>query len=326
MKAFIFSKYGLPESVLELKEVANPNPAEDEVLVKIKAAAVNDYDWSMVRGKPFLYRLMFGLWKPKSQIPGMELSGIIEAVGSEVSKLKVGDSVYGDISDDKFGAFAEYIAVKAKSLILMPEKMSFEEAASIAHASMLACQGLIEVGKIKSHQSILVNGAGGGVGAFAAQLASLYNANITGVDTSKKFDQMRSHGYDRVIDYKSEDFTNLKEKKGQTYDLILDAKTNRSVFSYLKVLKPNGKYVTVGGTLPKLISILVFKWLISKFTSKSLHIVSLKVNKVLSFINGLYEEGKIKTIIDGPHKFRELPKLIQYFGDGKHKGKIVISI
>lgn len=325
MKAFTFYRYGNPESVLKLNEVPKPTHSENEILLKVKAAAINDYDWSLVRGKPFLYRLMFGLVKPKKPIPGMELSGVIEAVGSKVTTFKPGDQVYGDISDDRFGAFAEYITLNESSLIRKPDNISFEEAASVSHASMLAWQGLIEIGKLQKNQSILINGAGGGVGTFAIQIAQQYQTRITAVDSQEKFEQMQSLGAHQFIDYKSQDFTNYSSNPNQ-YDLILDAKTNRSVFSYLKKLRPNGRYVTVGGSLPRLFLLLIFKWLIKKFTSKSVHIVSLKTNKDLKHINELFEQKKIRTVIDGPHPFENLPQLIRYFGDGKHKGKVVVTI
>ena len=172
MKAAIFTKYGSTE-VLQLREVAQPSPGEHEVLIKIQATAVNDYDWSMVRGKPYLYRLMYGIFKPKNKIPGMELSGTIEAVGENAKLFSKGDQVYGDISEYGFGSFAEFVCINEKAITLKPEKMSFEEAASIPHATMLAVQGLIDIGNIQKGQKILINGAGGGVGTFGLQIAKI---------------------------------------------------------------------------------------------------------------------------------------------------------
>ena len=308
--------------MLQPKELPKPVPGEYEVLVKIHATAVNDYDWSMVRGKPYLYRLMFGMLKPKGQIPGMELSGTVEAVGEHAASFKVGDSVYGDISDYGFGSFAEYICVHEKALALKPAGMTFEEAASIPHASLLAYQGLVGIGNIHKGQQILINGAGGGVGTFGLQLAKLYDAEVTGVDTGKKLEMMKSIGFDHIIDYKKEDFT----RNGRRYDLVLDAKTNRPPFSYPRSLKPNGKYVTVGGDLNRLIQLLIVKPWISAFTSKSLHILALKPNEGLEYINELFEAGKIKPVIDGPHTLSQGAEALQYFGEGKHSGKVVISI
>ena len=321
MKAIVLTKYGLKD-VLHLKEVAKPTPKDNEVLIKIHATAVNDYDWSLMRGKPYLYRLMFGLVSPKKQIPGMELAGTIEAVGENARSFKVGDAVYGDISEYGFGSFAEYICINEKALALKPNKMSFEEAASIPHAAMLAVQGLIDVGKIQKEQKILINGAGGGVGTLGLQIAKLYDAEVTGVDTGDKLKMMESIGFDRVIDYKKQDFT----KNGQSYDLILDTKTNRSTFDYLPSLNPSGRYVTVGGELTRLFQILMLKPLIALFGKKKIHILGLKPNKDLDYINELFEAGKLKPVIDGPFKLSEVPEAICYFGAGKHVGKIVITL
>lgn len=321
MKAIVFTKYGAPDA-LQLKEMPKPSPGENEVLVKIHATAVNDYDWSMVRGKPYLYRLMFGLLKPKKQIPGMELSGTVEAMGKNVRAFQVGDAVYGDISEYGFGSFAEYICIHEKALALKPAAMSFEEAAAIPHASMLAYQGLVEIGKIQKGQQILINGAGGGVGTFGLQLAKLYDAEVAGVDTGDKLEMMKSIGFDQVIDYRKEDFT----KNGQRYDLILDARTTRSIFSYARSLKANGAYVTVGGNLSALFQLLLLKPWFSSFSAKNFHIVALKPNKNLAYINELFEAGKIKTVIDGPYELSKAPDALNYFGEGKHQGKVVISI
>ncbi len=317
MKAFICEKYGPPKD-LQLKELPQPIPKENEALIRIKASAVNDYDWSMVRGKPALYRLLFGLFKPRKPILGMEMSGIIEAIGSNTSSFKIGDEVYGDTSDYGFGTFAEYISINEKALALKPDKMSFVEAAATSHASMLAYQGLIDIGKIKKGDKVLINGAGGGVGTFAFQLAKLYDCDITGVDTGNKLKMMQSIGFDQVIDYKKEDFTKSKER----YDLILDAKTTRAPEAYVGCLNLNGKYVTVGGEIFRLLQILFAR----KVRRKNVFMVGLQANKDIAYINQLYEEGKIKPIIDGPYPFEETPQAIQHFGEGRHAGKVIISI
>ena len=321
MKAIILTKYGGPDS-LQIKDIDKPIPKEHEVLIKVHAAAINDYDWSLMRGKPYLYRLMFGITKPKKKIPGMELSGVIEALGHNARKFKTGDAAYGDISEYGFGAFAEYVCINEQALVHKPAQMSFDEAASISHASMLAVQGLIDVGKIQKNQKILINGAGGGVGTFGLNIAKLYCAEVTGVDTGDKLRVMSSIGFDQVIDYKKNDFT----KNGQCYDLILDTKTTRSPFDYIRSLSAHGKYVTVGGSLNRLLQVVLLKPWISKFYKKSMAVVALKPNKDLSYINELYESGKIKPVIDGPYKLSETPELIQYFGEGKHRGKIIISL
>jgi len=321
MKAIINLKYG-PPNALQLREVEKPVPKTNELLIKIHATAINDFDWGQVRGKPLIYRLIFGLLKPKHPIPGIELSGTVEEVGKDVTTFKVGDEVYGDISALGWGSFAEYSCVHEKTMVHKSPKMTFEEAASLPHASMLALQGLIDVGKIQwatvERQKILINGAGGGVGTVGLQLAKLYDAEVTGVDTGKKLQMMQSIGFDHIIDYKKEDFT----ASGQQYDLILDAKTNRPPSAYAKVLAPHGRYVTVGGDLHRLVQILIS----GKFGKKNMHVVALEQNKDLAYINELYETGKIKPVIDGPYKLEEAPKVLQYFGEGRHQGKVVISM
>ena len=321
MKAIVCSKYGSTAD-LQLMEIEKPVPKANELLIKVQVSAVNDYDWALVRGKPYIYRLIFGLKKPKNPVPGMELAGVVEATGSNVSVFKVGDEVYGDISNYGFGSFAEYCCINEKAVVLKPAGMSFTDAASLSHASMLAWQAIIEKGKIQQGQKILINGAGGGFGTFAMQIAKLYSAEVTGVDTDEKFSIMKSMGFDHVIDYKKEDFT----KNGQQYDLVLDPKTNRSAFTYLRSLKPNGRYVTVGGHIGKLLQILFFKFWVGLFSRKSLHIVALKSNRDLAFIHELYASEKIKPVIDGPYPLSETPKAIQRFGEGKHIGKVVITI
>ena len=322
MKALIFEKYGLPEKVLKLSEQGTPVPKDNEVLVKIHCTAINDYDWSVVRGKPLLYRLMFGLIKPKSKIMGMELSGTVVQVGAAVQDFSVDDEVFGDTSNYGFGTFAAYISIHHKALVHKPKSMSFESAASLPHASLLALQGLRNIGKIKEGMKVLINGAGGGVGTLALQLAKLYACEVTGVDSKGKLEMLRTLGYDHVIDYKVEDFT----KNGLHYDLILDCKTNKSPFSYHGSLKPDGNYVSIGGNLTHLISTLIWGKLLSHFSSKKLSILSLKPNVGLEYIAELYGKKQIKSVIDGPYPLESAAEMLQYFGNGKHKGKIIITI
>ncbi len=322
MKAIVFEKYGSPEKVLAVKEMAKPTPKENEVLIKIQATAINDYDWSLVRGKPYLYRLMYGLLKPKHNISGMELAGSVEEVGSNVQNLKVGDAVFGDISNYGFGTFAEYISIHENAIIQKPEELSFEEAAAIPHASALALQALRDIGEIKQGQKILINGGGGGVGTIGLQLAKLYNCQVTGVDSQDKLDMMKSLGFDHVIDYRTTNFT----KTGEQYDLILDCKTNKATLSYLRALKPKGQYVTIGGAPFNLIKVLFWGTLIPLFSTKKLRILSLKPNEGLDDICELFKQNKIICTIDGPYPIKDTASLLQYFGDGNHKGKIVIKM
>jgi NADPH:quinone reductase-like Zn-dependent oxidoreductase len=284
--------------------------------------SINDWDWGLVRGKPFVIRLFFGLKKPKINIPGVDVAGKVDSAGGGVSSFEIGDQVYCDLSECGFGGFAEYVCVPEKMLSKIPSNISFNTAASLPHAGLLALQGLLEKGKVKSGQNILINGAGGGVGTLAIQILKSYDGlTITGVDSDKKLDLMKSMGFDSVMDYKKTDFTNTDQK----YDLILDTKTNRSIFKYTRSLKKNGAYITVGGSMYRLVEIALFGSLVSLFTGKKLSVLSLQPNKGLDQISELVEKGQIKPVVDGPYGFDKIPELIQYLGEGKHLGKIVVE-
>ncbi|MBN3519429.1 NAD(P)-dependent alcohol dehydrogenase [Algoriphagus lutimaris] len=322
MKAIVLEKYGLPKEVLRVQEIDLPQPKEKEVLVKIITTSINDYDWSMVRGKPYLYRLMYGLTKPKNKILGMELSGIIEKVGARVSKFNVGDEVYGDISNFGFGTFGEYICVPEHELLPKPKALSFEEVVAIPHAATLAFQALQDLGGIKTGKKILINGGGGGVGTIGVQLAKTYQCHVTGVDSAVKLSKMRALGFDEAIDYTTTDFT----QTGEQYDLILDCKSTKLPKSYLKALKKNGTYVTIGGHIKSLLSIFIWSKLKRKSSGKNLLILSLIPNKDLESITQFMLKNEFKLQIDGPYSFDKIPGLVQYFGNGLHQGKIVIKI
>jgi NADPH:quinone reductase-like Zn-dependent oxidoreductase len=272
MKAIVYTEYGPPE-VLQLKEVEKPTPKDNEVLIRVHAASVNDWDWGLLQGTPFVNRLLFGLLKPKKKILGSDIAGRIEAVGKNVGQFQPGDDVFGDLSGD-WGGFAEYVCARENALALKPVSMTFNEAAAIPQAAMLALQGLRDKGHIQQGQRLLINGAGGGVGTFAVQIAKLYGVEVTGVDSSGKLDMLRSMSFDQVIDYTQEDFT----KSGQRYDLILDVKTNRSIFDYTRALSPNGVYVTVGGSMARLFQALFLGPWISMISKKRIRIVGLKQN------------------------------------------------
>ena len=295
MKAIVCRQYGPPAS-LKVEDIPIPSPTEHEVLIRVKATAINDWDWALLRGKPLLYRLMFGLTKPKKQVFGVELSGIVESVGTSVSKFKVGDRVYGDISLAGFGAWAEYVSVSESALVSMPDSMSFETATALPHASLLAYQGLITTGGLKDGQRLLINGAGGGVGSLGVQMAKTMDVHATGIDSQEKQAMMLELGYDTVLDYRETDYT----KTGEQYNLILDNKTMKGPFSILHALKPGGMYASVGGKVGLILLIVLLKGIISLFSSKKLQIVSLKPNEGLGYIGELYEQGIIKPVIDGP--------------------------
>ncbi|PKD44683.1 NAD(P)-dependent alcohol dehydrogenase [Rhodohalobacter barkolensis] len=321
MKAILLKKYGMPND-LEIGEVTKPVPSEGEVLVKIHAASINDWDWGLVRGKPFIIRLFFGLRKPKIEIPGVDISGTIEAVGDGVSSFTAGDEIYCDLSECGLGGFAEYVCVPEKMLSKKPSNISHNDASALPHAGILALQGLVEKGKVKTGQRVLINGAGGGVGTLGIQILKPYGVEVTGVDSGEKLDLMKSLGFDKLMDYRKADFTAIGEK----YDLILDTKSTRSPFKVARSLKKDGRYVTVGGSMVRLLEIVLFGWLISLFTGKKLSVLTLKANKGLDQISKLVEQGQLSPVVDGPYEFDKIPELIQYFGDGRHLGKIVVEM
>ena len=319
MKALIYTKYGGPE-VLQVKEIERPYPKDDEVLVKVHAVSINDWDWGLLTGD-FVNRMLNGWRKPKRKILGSDIAGRVEAFGKNVTRFKTGDEVYGDLSG-QWGGFAEYVCAKESAIALKPATMSFEEAAAIPQAAMLAVQGLIDKGKIQAGQKLLINGAGGGVGTYGVQIAKLYGVEVTGVDSTGKLDMLRSVGFDHVIDYTKEDFS----KNGQRYDLILDVKTNRSMFDYARALNRHGVYVTVGGSLGRLLQCLLLGPWISMTRKKYFRIVALKPNKDLAYINELFEAGKIKSVIDGPYRLDQAADAFRIFAKGEHKGKMVIIL
>jgi NADPH:quinone reductase-like Zn-dependent oxidoreductase len=321
MKAVVMERYGTPE-VLELRDVATPRPTADEVLVRVHAASVNDWDWELLRGTAFVVRILNGLFTPKVQILGGDIAGRVEAVGEDVKTFQPGDEVYGDLIRSGLGAFAEYACAPETCLAHKPLGMTFEQAAAIPQAGMLAAQGLIDVGRIRPGQKLLLNGAGGGVGTFALQIAKLYDVEVTVVDKASKLDMLRAMGADHVIDYLEADFTRL----GKCYDLILDVKTNRSPLAYARALTPNGIYATVGGNTPRLLQILVLGPLISRLSNKHVRVVALKPNKDLAYMNELFEAGKLAPVIDRLYKLADVPEAFRLFGTGKHKGKIIVTM
>jgi len=320
MKAIVFTKYGSPD-VLELQEVEKPTPKDNEVLIRVHAASLNDWDWGALQGISFVNRLIFGLLHPKKQILGSDIAGQIEAVGKNVLHFKPGDEVFGDLSGN-WGGFAEYVCARENAVALKSPSMTFEEAAAIPQAALLALQGLRDKGRIQPGLKILINGAGGGVGTFALQIAKLYGVEVTGVDSPGKLDMLRSMGAEHVIDYTQEDFT----KNGHCYDLILDVKTNRSMFDYARALCPHGVYVTVGGSMARLFQALLLGPWISMTRNKKICVLGLKQNKGLAYMKELFEAGKVIPVIDGIYKLSEVPEAFRHFGEGRHKGKVVITL
>lgn len=318
MKALFFEKYGNPD-ILQIKEIPSKEPTKSQVLIEVKATAVNDFDWSLVRGKPGLYRLMFGFPKPKMNVPGMEVAGVVLKCGPEATKFKPGDRVFGDTSDHEFGSFAEQFTVSEEALHAMPEEMSFTDAATIPHAGLLAWQGFQMAGLGES-KKVLINGAGGGVGAFAIQLAKQQQAHVTGVDSGAKRASMKQLGCDETLDYTRQDFT----KTGEKYDVILDCKSKRPPKAYRRSLKKDGTYVTVGGDLFRLLQVLLMGKATSPFSSKKLKVLALKPNKEMNEFLEAYQRGNFNCLVDGPYPMKEASNYVSHFGEAGHLGKIVL--
>jgi NADPH:quinone reductase-like Zn-dependent oxidoreductase len=322
MKAVVYTEYGSPE-VLQLKQVEKPIPGDDEVLIKVHAASVNSWDWDLLRGVPFVNRIMAGLLKPtKIQILGCDVAGRIEAVGKYVKLLRSGDEVFGDLSGCGWGGFAEYVCARDNAVTLKPASMTFEQAAAIPQAGLLALQGLRDKGQVQAGQKVLINGAGGGVGTFALQMAKSFGAEVTCVDSTDKLDMLRSIGADDVIDYRNEDFT----RKGQQYDLILDVMGYHSIFDYKRALSPRGKYVMVGGCTALVNQVLLLGPWISLSGSKQMGLLLHKPNKGLDFMKELFETGKVVPVIDRRYPLSEVADALRYLGEGHVKGKVVISV
>jgi len=320
MKAIVYKKYGPPD-VLQLREVAKPVPGDNEVLVKVHAASINDWDWGALRGKPFVNRLIFGLLKP-NKIPGCDMAGRVEAVGRNIKQFQPGDEVFGDMSGCGFGAFAEYVCASENALALKSASMTFEEAAAVPQAAVLALQGLRNKREIQPGQKVLINGAGGGTGTFAIQIAKSLGAEVTGVDSTRKLDIMRSIGADHVIDYTQEDFT----RNRQRYDRILDCASHHSVFDYNRALSPGGIYVVLGGSLARIIQAISLGPLISMKGRKTISMLTHKPNKGLAFIKELFEAGKVVPVIDRRYPLSETAEALRYFGKGHARGKVVITV
>jgi NADPH:quinone reductase-like Zn-dependent oxidoreductase len=322
MKAIVYEKYGPPD-VLQFKEVERPIPEDNEVLVRVHAASVNSWDRDLLRGTPFLNRLMFGLLRPKYKILGCDIAGRVEELGGNVKQFQLGDEVFGDLSGCGFGGFAEYVSAPESALASKSDSMTFEEAAAIPQAGLLALQGLRDKGQIQPGQKVLINGAGGGVGTFGVQIAKSFGAEVTGVDSTGKLDLLRSIGADSVIDYTQEDFA----KGGQRYDLILDVVTYRSILDYQRVLNPRGTYVMLGGGCwSRVWQTMLLGPLVSMTTGKRMGILMHNPNKNLAFVKELFEAGRVKPVIDRRYPLSEVPEALRYFGDGHVKGKVVITM
>ena len=325
MKAIVFKQYGSPD-FMSLKELTKPAPGEKEVLIKVHAASINEWDWAILRGVPFVNRLLYGLFKPKMQVLGADLAGIVEAVGTKVTRFKPGDAVFGDLSAAGWGGFAEYTCAPEIALMQKPTGISFIQAASLPQAGLLAVQGLrkglLQNNRTEQSQKVLINGAGGGVGSIAIQIAKSYGAEVTAVDKSTKLEKMRSLGADHVIDYTKDDFT----KSGLCYDLILDVMAAHSLFDGMRVLSRHGRYILLGGASRYISQLMLIGPLLSLFSGKKMSLLIYKPNQDLDKLIDLVEAGTVTPIIDRIYPLSETADAFRYYGTGHCKGKIVIAV
>jgi NADPH:quinone reductase-like Zn-dependent oxidoreductase len=320
MKAVIYTKYGSPD-VLTFQEVKKPSPTDNEVLVRVMAVSVNLSDWEGLTGKP-LYARFGGLFKPSRQILGSDMAGIVEAVGSAVTRFKAGDAVFGDLLYHS-GCFAEYVCAPEKILALKPNGLTFVESATFPQGAVIALQGVRDKGQVQPGQKVLINGAGGGAGTFAVQLAKMYEAVVTAVDNAEKLDMLRGLGADAVIDYTREDFT----RNGQRYDFILDLAAHRSVYDYKRALASNGKAYLVGGSVATFLQVLLLGASVGKAEGKTIRVLAVQPNiPDLLTMTGLCEAGKIHPVIDRTFPLHEVPDALRYHGEGHARGKIVITM
>ncbi|HEV7347001.1 NAD(P)-dependent alcohol dehydrogenase [Telluribacter sp.] len=334
MKAIICPRYGTPD-VLQLREVLKPVPKDNEVLIQVQAACINSWDWDFIQGKPLLFRLLFGLQKPKYPILGCDVAGRVETVGKNITRLRPGDEVFGDLSGCTWGGFAEYVCAPEEVLALKPSGMTFEQAAATPQAGVLALQGLRYRGTIQPGQRVLIVGAGGGVGTFAIQMAKNQGAEVTAIDSTEKLDRLRSLGADHVLDYTRDDFADTLNLDGsQPYDLILDVVGQRSVFKYLQILRPGGRsggsrYVMLGGTPGRIIGVASLGVMLAKRIGPGTHIGILahKPNRAdLDELSFLFETGQVVPVIDRTYPLHEVPDAFRYFGTGEVQGKVVIRM
>lgn len=320
MKAFVNYRYGPPE-VLQLEEIEKPTPADDEMLVKVQAVSLNRSDWEGLIGKP-LYARFGGLRKPSNKILGSDVAGRVEAVGKNFKQFQPGDEVFGEMWD-YHGGFAEYVCTRGRAWALKPAGITFEQAAAIPQAGVIALQGICSKGQVQPGQKVLVNGAGGGAGSFAVQLAKFNGAEVTGVDNTAKLEFMHSIGADHVIDYTHQDFTKI----GNQYDLILDLVAYRSVFAYQRALKLNGRYFAVGGSLASFFQMLLIGPVIRKMKNKSIGLLAVQRNpKDLITVTELCETGKLVPVIDRRYPLNQVPEALRYLGEGRVKGKVVVTM
>jgi NADPH:quinone reductase-like Zn-dependent oxidoreductase len=323
MKAIVYTKYGSPD-VLHLEDVEKPAPKDDEVLIKILAASLNAYDWHFLTADIFLIRLMGGgLFKPKNTRLGADMAGRVEAVGRNAKQFQAGDAVFGEIGAFGNGAFAEYVSVPERAFTLKPANLSFEEAAAVPMAAITALQGLRDSGQIQPGQKVLINGASGGVGTFAVQIAKSFGAEVTAVCSTRNLDQARALGAVHVIDYTKEDFT----QSGQKYDVILAANGYHSLSAYKRALTSKGIYVMAGGSTAQIFQAMLMGRMMSEKGGKKMGGVTANLNqKDMIFLKELLEAGKVVPVIDKRYPLSDAAEALRYLGAGHARGKVVITM
>ncbi len=318
MKAIVRDVYGPPD-VLKLEEVDRPTPKDNEVLLRVHAASLNASDWEILRGKP-LYGRLWGFFTPKIRILGSDVAGTVEAVGPKVTRFSSGEAVYGDIMGS-WGGFAEWVCAPEDMLRHKPESMSFEQASALPQSGTIALQGLLDKGQAQAGQKVLINGAGGGGGTFAIQIAKLVGAEVTAVDNGQKLDLMRTLGADHVIDHTQEDFT----RNGQQYELILDLVGHHSLFDFKRSLSPTGRYMVVGGSMSIILGALFMGPLITLFSRKKMGLLAIQVNRGLEVLEEYFQSGAVIPAIERTYPLKNIPEALHCLGEGRAKGKLVIT-
>ena len=314
MRAIVYQKYGSPDD-LELQEVDKPTPADGEVLVRIHATSANPLDWHFLRGTPFVVRAMAGLLKPKHQILGADVAGRVEAVGGKVTQFQPGDEIFG--CGNPLGAFAEYLCLPEKGVVLKPANLSYEQAAAVPVAALTALQALRDKGQIQPGHEVLINGAAGGVGTFAVQIAKSFGAEVAGVCSTRNLEMVQSIGADRAIDYSKEDFT----RTGERYDVILDLVGNRSGSDYKRALHANGILVAAASE-----SVLRTQWMVMTGGKNMVSMLTKPNHKDLGFLKDLLETGKVSPVIDRSYALSEVAEALRYLEKGHAQGKVVITV
>jgi len=318
MKAVVYTRYGPPD-VLRLMDVQAPVPKDDEVLVRVHAVSLNASDWEVLQGKP-LYSRLGGPFRPRHHILGSDIAGRVVAAGRNATRFDPGEDVFADILSS-MGGFAEYVCVRETALAQMPAGLTYDHAAALPQAGAIALQGIQDKGRVQPGHKVLINGAGGGSGMYAIQLAKLRGAEVTGVDNGEKLGFMRSLGADYVIDYTRDDFTT----NGRTYDLILDVAAHRPAFAYQRSLTPGGRYLYVGGSVATLLQVLLIGPVIGRAADKKIRLLAVRLGaQRLAPLVELCQAGKVATVIDRRYPLSQVPQALQYLGEGHAKGKVVV--